>query len=141
MDIRHLIDIIDFTPAEIDELIATAEDIIENPAKYQDVCAHKQLATLFFEPSTRTRLSFESAMLGLGGVPFVNGNFVYYLTSYLPVLCVAAVASTPVGVKAFRRLPVKIKEIAGVLLVLAGLVVCTAYLVDGTYNPFLYFRF
>ena len=67
MDIRHLIDIIDFTPAEIDELIATAEDIIENPAKYQDVCAHKQLATLFFEPSTRTRLSFESAMLGLGG--------------------------------------------------------------------------
>ena len=47
MDIRHLIDIIDFTPAEIDELIATAEDIIENPAKYQDVCAHKQLATLF----------------------------------------------------------------------------------------------
>ena len=58
MDIRHLIDIIDFTPAEIDELIATAEDIIENPAKYQDVCAHKQLATLFFEPSTRTRLSF-----------------------------------------------------------------------------------
>ena len=67
MDIRHLIDIIDFTPAEIDELIVTAEDIIENPAKYQDVCAHKQLATLFFEPSTRTRLSFESAMLGLGG--------------------------------------------------------------------------
>jgi aspartate carbamoyltransferase catalytic subunit len=52
---------------EIDELIATAEDIIANPVKYQNVCAHKQLATLFFEPSTRTRLSFESAMLGLGG--------------------------------------------------------------------------
>ncbi|MBE6961134.1 MAG: aspartate carbamoyltransferase [Ruminococcaceae bacterium] len=64
---RHLIDITDFTTAEIDALIATAEDIIENPAKYQDACSHKQLATLFFEPSTRTRLSFESAMLALGG--------------------------------------------------------------------------
>ena len=64
---RNLIDITDLTTAEIDELIAVAEDIIENPAKYQDVCRHKQLATLFFEPSTRTRLSFESAMLGLGG--------------------------------------------------------------------------
>ena len=64
---RHLIDITDLSVEEIDELIATAEDIIANPTKYQDVAAHKQLATLFFEPSTRTRLSFESAMLGLGG--------------------------------------------------------------------------
>ena len=64
---RNLIDIVDLSVEEIDELIATAEDIIENPAKYQDACAHKQLATLFFEPSTRTRLSFESAMLSLGG--------------------------------------------------------------------------
>lgn len=64
---RHLIDITDFSVQEIDELIATAEDILDNPTKYQDVAAHKQLATLFFEPSTRTRLSFESAMLGLGG--------------------------------------------------------------------------
>ena len=65
--IRNLIDITDLSVAEIDELIATAEDIIANPVKYQSACAHKQLATLFFEPSTRTRLSFESAMLGLGG--------------------------------------------------------------------------
>ena len=64
---RNLIDIVDFSIEEINELIAVAEDIIENPVKYQDACAHKQLATLFFEPSTRTRLSFESAMLGLGG--------------------------------------------------------------------------
>ena len=64
---RNLIDIVDLSVEEIDELIATAEDIIENPAKYQDACAHKQLATLFVEPSTRTRLSFESAMLSLGG--------------------------------------------------------------------------
>ena len=64
---RNLIDIVDLSVEEINELIATAEDIIENPTKYQDACAHKQLATLFFEPSTRTRLSFESAMLALGG--------------------------------------------------------------------------
>ena len=64
---RNLIDIVDLTTEEVDQLIAVAEDIIENPVKYQNACAHKQLATLFFEPSTRTRLSFESAMLGLGG--------------------------------------------------------------------------
>ncbi|MDD3346952.1 aspartate carbamoyltransferase [Oscillibacter sp.] len=64
---RNIIDITDLTVAEIDQLIATAEDIVAHPAKYQDACAHKQLATLFFEPSTRTRLSFESAMLSLGG--------------------------------------------------------------------------
>ena len=65
--IKHLIDIVDLSVEEIDELISVAEDIMEKPEKYQDACAHKQLATLFFEPSTRTRLSFESAMLGLGG--------------------------------------------------------------------------
>ncbi len=64
---RHLIDIQDLTPAEIDELIATANDIIENPKKYSEVCRGKKLATLFFEPSTRTRLSFEAAMYELGG--------------------------------------------------------------------------
>ena len=67
MSVRNLIDIVDLSTEEIDALIATAEDIIDNPTKYQDACAHKQLATLFFEPSTRTRLSFESAMLSLGG--------------------------------------------------------------------------
>ena len=64
---RHLIDIVDLSVAEIDQLIAAAEDILSNPVKYQTACAHRQLATLFFEPSTRTRLSFESAMLSLGG--------------------------------------------------------------------------
>ena len=64
---RNLIDIVDLSVEEIDQLIAVAEDIIQNPVKYQEACAHKQLATLFFEPSTRTRLSFESAMLSLGG--------------------------------------------------------------------------
>ena len=64
---RHLLDIMDLSVAEIDELIATANDIIARPAAYADACAGKKLATLFFEPSTRTRLSFEAAMLDLGG--------------------------------------------------------------------------
>lgn len=64
---RSLIDILDFSTAEIDGLIETANDIIENPKKYSEICHGKKLATLFFEPSTRTRLSFEAAMLELGG--------------------------------------------------------------------------
>ena len=64
---RSVIDIVDLTAAEIDGLIATAEDIIANPAKYSEKCRGKKLATLFFEPSTRTRLSFEAAMYELGG--------------------------------------------------------------------------
>ena len=65
--IRSVIDILDLTPDEIESLIATATDIIADPAKYAHACAGKKLATLFFEPSTRTRLSFEAAMYELGG--------------------------------------------------------------------------
>ena len=64
---RHLIDIRDITADEIEALIAKANDIIDNPEKYREKCKYKKLATLFFEPSTRTRLSFEAAMLELGG--------------------------------------------------------------------------
>jgi aspartate carbamoyltransferase catalytic subunit len=64
---KNLMSITDLTVEEIDELMAVAEDIIANPVKYQDSCRHKLLATLFFEPSTRTRLSFEAAMHRLGG--------------------------------------------------------------------------
>ena len=64
---RSLISILDFTTEELDQLIETATDIIAHPENYWDKCAHKKLATLFFEPSTRTRLSFEAAMLELGG--------------------------------------------------------------------------
>ena len=64
---RSLISILDFTTEELDQLISTAKDIAAHPEKYWDACAHKKLATLFFEPSTRTRLSFEAAMLELGG--------------------------------------------------------------------------
>ena len=65
--IRNLINITDLTLDEIDHLIEVANDIVANPTAYQDICNHKKLATLFFEPSTRTRLSFEAAMLELGG--------------------------------------------------------------------------
>ena len=64
---KSLIDILDLTTEEIDELIAVANDIIERPAAYAEKCRGKKLATLFFEPSTRTRLSFEAAMIELGG--------------------------------------------------------------------------
>ena len=64
---EHLIDILQLSPQEIMELVTTASDIIDNPAKYAHKCDGRILATLFFEPSTRTRLSFESAMLSLGG--------------------------------------------------------------------------
>ena len=66
-EIRNLINITDLTVEEIDGLIATADDIVANHSAYENICAHKKLATLFFEPSTRTRLSFEAAMLELGG--------------------------------------------------------------------------
>ncbi len=64
---KSIIDILDLTVEELDELIKTALDIIENPKKYAHICEGKKLATLFFEPSTRTRLSFEAAMYELGG--------------------------------------------------------------------------
>ncbi len=64
---RSLISIFDLTVEEIDALIETAKDIIDNPDKYAEKCRRKKLATLFYEPSTRTRLSFEAAMLELGG--------------------------------------------------------------------------
>lgn len=66
-EIRNLINITDLTVEEIDRLIAVADDIVAHHSAYEDICAHKKLATLFFEPSTRTRLSFEAAMLELGG--------------------------------------------------------------------------
>ncbi|MCQ2546302.1 MAG: aspartate carbamoyltransferase [Clostridia bacterium] len=64
---RHLIDIMDLSVGEINDMIERAKDIIENPADYCEKCKGRKLATLFFEPSTRTRLSFEAAMYELGG--------------------------------------------------------------------------
>lgn len=73
---KNLVDILDLSVGEIDELIAVAEDISADPEKYEDALRHRTLATLFFEPSTRTRLSFETAMLSLGGnaVGFSDAN-------------------------------------------------------------------
>ena len=64
---RHLMNPLDFTVEELDELLALADDIEANPGKYAHACDGKKLATCFYEPSTRTRLSFEAAMLNLGG--------------------------------------------------------------------------
>ena len=73
---RSLIDIVDFSVEELYGLINTACDIIDNPDKYSEKCKGKKIATLFFEPSTRTRLSFEAAMLELGGsvIGFSDAN-------------------------------------------------------------------
>lgn len=64
---RHLMSPLDFTVEELDEILDLADDIEANPEKYAHVCDGKKLATLFYEPSTRTRLSHEAAMLNLGG--------------------------------------------------------------------------
>ncbi len=64
---RSIVDTVELSTDELDELIGTALDIIKNPEKYENVCKGKKLATLFFEPSTRTRMSFEAAMYELGG--------------------------------------------------------------------------
>ncbi len=80
-------------------------------------------------------------MFGLGGVPAINGDFFYYLTGYLPLLLTAGIASTPLLAGAFRKLPDQVSRVILPFLLLGGLLLSTAYLVDSTYNPFLYFRF
>ena len=80
-------------------------------------------------------------MFGLGGVPVTDGAFGYDLASYLPSLLLCAVASTPLGVAVYRKLKPGVQQVVCTVLVSAGLIICTAYLVASTYNPFLYFRF
>ena len=76
-----------------------------------------------------------------GGAPLANGAFWYNLRSYLPLLVVLCIASTPLAAKLYGRIPERVRAVLSPLLTLAGLLVSTAYLVDSTYNPFLYFRF
>ena len=64
---KHLIDPMDLSMEELDHILNLAQDIIDHKEKYSELCKGKKLATLFFEPSTRTRLSFEAAMMELGG--------------------------------------------------------------------------
>ena len=79
-----------------------------------------------------------AAMLGLAGLPLVNGLTGYYLRNYLPILLIAALASTPLVITRWRKLDCPGLKVAVLFL---GLLACTAYVVAGTYNPFLYFRF
>lgn len=81
-----------------------------------------------------------AAMFGFGAGA-LDADFLYYLRNYLPILAIAIAAATPLGKILWRRLPERARLAAFPVLMLAGLVFTTAYLVDGTYNPFLYFRF
>ena len=85
--------------------------------------------------------AYLKVMFGMGGAPLLDSAFGYYLASYLPILCVAAVASTNAGASLYHKLPRAAAQAACAVLVVIGLVVCSGYMVDGTYNPFLYFRF
>ena len=79
-----------------------------------------------------------SAMLGIAGLPLVNKLTWYYLRNYLPILLIAAVASTPLVITRWNKIEIRWMKMAVLVL---GMLVCTAYVVSGTYNPFLYFRF
>lgn len=85
--------------------------------------------------------AYLAALFGIAQGGAVNGAFFYYLRSFLPMLCIAALAATPLPTALWRALPNKGKKVLLPALLLAGLFLCTAYLVDGTYNPFLYFKF
>ena len=76
-----------------------------------------------------------------GGASFINGETVYHLISYLPMLVILAVSATPLGKKLWERLGERTQSILSPILVLAAMILCTAALVDASYNPFLYFRF
>ena len=76
-----------------------------------------------------------------GGGKLIDAFTLYQLTSYLPLLVILAFAATPVSGKLFRKLPDRVQAVATPVLVLASLILCTASLVDASYNPFLYFRF
>ena len=85
--------------------------------------------------------SYYRAMFGLNSAGFVVGDDWYYLSNYGVMLCLAAIACTPIGAALYRKIPEKARGPVLCILVLAGLLISTAYLVDATYNPFLYFRF
>lgn len=85
--------------------------------------------------------TYLAAMFGVAQGGLWDGRFLYYARSYLPIILVACAASTPLAASAWKRLPDKVKQVGLPVLLVAGLLLCTAYLVDATYNPFLYFRF
>ena len=80
------------------------------------------------------------AMFGMGAGLW-DSDFLYYLRNFLPMLVIGVIAATPLAKNLWHKLPAKAQNILFPLLMTAGLILSTAYLVDGTYNPFLYFRF
>lgn len=80
-------------------------------------------------------------MFGFGSPSFMNDSAGYYLSSFLPMLLIAAFSATPAAAIIYKKLPRRAAQIIGGIGLVIGLLLCTAYLVDGTYNPFLYFRF
>ena len=86
-------------------------------------------------------MRYVGAMFGVGAAGFAGSDVLYYLRSYGPSLVVMIFACTPLGALAMKKLPKKAAAVAIPVLILAVLAISTAYLVDGTYNPFLYFRF
>ena len=82
--------------------------------------------------------SYLRAMAGLNGTSLINGQTLYYLRSFFPVLLLASIGSTPLAVNLWNRIASRTIRI---LVLILGLILCTAYVVASTYNPFLYFRF
>ncbi len=108
------------------------------------------LYVIFFTLVDRTIFAIEDfprlgvylkAMFGFAGGGLLNDNFLYYLHSYLPMLIIACVACTPLAANLWKKAGERTRQVALPVLLLAGLLICTCYLVDATYNPFLYFRF
>ncbi len=96
---------------------------------------------IFQQTSVEQTLVFFRAMFGLGAAGFCSGRDLYYLSGFGMSLMIACAAALPLGRDLFRKLPGRVRSVAAPVLILAALIISTAYLVDSTYNPFLYFRF
>jgi alginate O-acetyltransferase complex protein AlgI len=96
---------------------------------------------IFQLASLKEGIPYYKAMFGFGGAGVINSGDIYNLRSYLVILIIGIIAATPLGKKVFERIPAKAKTVLVPVMVLFVLVISTAYLVDATYNPFLYFRF
>ena len=97
--------------------------------------------TLFAIDDVSTLGSYIGVMFGAGGAGLMSSQVLYYLRSYGPMLIILIIASIPLGKKLFNKLPEKVRAVLVPILIVFVLVIATAYLVDSTYNPFLYFRF
>lgn len=86
-------------------------------------------------------LSALGGMFGAGGIPFISAEFVYNLRSFAPLLVIAAVGATPLVTTLKNKLPSKVCDVLEIPVLLVLLLIATAYLADGSFNPFLYFRF